>query len=126
MINSLKFSKQYILIISAFIITAVFFTLYFYMRSDIASPEKTARWINSGALIVDVRTPEEFAAGNYKGAINIPLSELEKNLHLFGDKNGKIIVYCRTGNRSGKAKKILNENGFENVINGGGLKDMLK
>jgi len=124
--NSIQFSKQKIIIISVLIITALFFTLFFYMRSDIATPEKTARWINSGALIVDVRTPEEFAAGNYKGSINIPLSELEKNLHLFGDKKGKIIVYCRTGNRSGKAKKILIENGFENVINGGGLKDMLK
>ena len=126
MMNSIQFSKQKIIIISVLIITALFFTLFFYMRSDIATPEKIARWINSGALIVDVRTPEEFAAGNYKGSINIPLSELEKNLHFFGDKKGKIIVYCRTGNRSGKAKKILIENGFENVINGGGLKDMLK
>ncbi len=111
-------------IISFIIIAAAVFSAFFYMRSDIASTGEVRQWVDSGALIIDVRTPEEFASAQFDGAINIPLSELDKNLHLFGDKEMKIIVYCRTGNRSGQAKKLLNNNGFKNVINGGGLSDM--
>lgn len=113
------------LITTALVIAAVF-SAFFYMKNDIASPSEVKEWINSGALIVDVRTPDEFASAQFHGAINIPLSELDKNLQLFGDKEMKIVVYCRTGNRSGQAKNILEKNGFTNVINGGGLSDMLK
>ncbi|HOP28171.1 MAG TPA: rhodanese-like domain-containing protein [Spirochaetota bacterium] len=113
-------------IISFIIAAAALLSAFFYTRSDIASSDEIKQWIDKGALIVDVRTPEEFAAARFEGAVNIPLSELEKNLQIFGDKDMKIIVYCRTGNRSGQAKKILIKNGFENVINGGGLSDMNK
>jgi len=80
--------------------------------------------IDKGALVVDVRTPEEFASGHYKGAVNIPLVELESKIELFGDKENNIIVYCRSANRSSKAKEILEKHGYRNVVNGGGLKDM--
>ena len=80
--------------------------------------------IQAGALIVDVRTPEEFAAGHYKGAVNIPLSDIQSRLPEFGDKNKPVVVYCRSGNRSAKAKAILESNGFKDVTNGGGLRDM--
>jgi len=80
--------------------------------------------IMAGALIVDVRTPEEFAAGHYKGAVNIPLAEIQSRLSEFGDKNKPVVVYCRSGNRSAKAKAILEANGFRDVTNGGGLRDM--
>ena len=96
----------------------------FLKRGDTADKETVKEWINNGALIVDVRTPQEFAAGNYPGSINIPLAEIEQKLSLLGEKERKIIVYCRTGNRSGQAKKILQSKGYINVINGGGLTDM--
>lgn len=92
--------------------------------APIADKGVVKEWITDGALIVDVRTPQEFAAGNYKGSINIPLADIEKNLNKFGAKDRKIIVYCRTGNRSGQAKKILESHGFTNILNGGGLSDM--
>jgi len=88
--------------------------------------KKIDKMISQGALIVDVRTPEEFSSGHVNGAINIPLAEIEKKLSLFGDKNKPIVVYCRTGNRSSRAKKILERNGYTIVENGGGLKDMQK
>ncbi len=113
-------------IISFILIAAAVFSAFLYIRSDIASKGEVREWVDSGALIVDVRTPEEFAVARFDGAINIPLSELDQNLQIFGDKDMKIIVYCRTGNRSGQAKKLLNNNGFKNVINGGGLSDMVK
>lgn len=74
--------------------------------------------IESGAFLVDVRTPEEFAAGSAKGAVNIPLNTVEQELAQFKDKE-KIVVFCKSGSRSGQAKTILEQNGFENVINGG-------
>lgn len=78
---------------------------------------------NQGALLLDVRTPEEFAAGSVKGAVNIPLNELEGRLAEV--KNQKhIIVFCQSGNRSAKAAKILNDNGITNVTNGGGWRDV--
>ena len=80
--------------------------------------------IKAGALVVDVRTPAEFAAGAYPGATNIPLAEIEQRLADFGDHKRAIVVYCRSGNRSGQAKAILEKNGFSDVTNGGALKDM--
>jgi len=80
--------------------------------------------IKAGALVVDVRTPAEFASGAYPGATNIPLSEVGNRLAAFGDRKRAIVVYCRSGNRSGQAKAILEERGFADVTNGGGLASM--
>lgn len=103
------------------IITAGFFSC-----GSIAPAEKIKKWADMGALIVDVRTPPEYAAGNIPGSVNIPLGDIESRIDEFGKKDGYIIVYCRSGNRSGKAKEFLESRGYRNVINGGGLKDMLK
>ena len=74
--------------------------------------------IKEGAFLVDVRSAGEFASGSVKGAVNIPLDKIGSQLAKFkGKKN--IVVFCRSGNRSGQAKSILGQNGFQNVINGG-------
>lgn len=74
--------------------------------------------IKNGAYLVDVRTAGEFAAGSVKGAVNIPLDTLSSQLSKFRNKKC-IVVFCRSGNRSGQAKNILEQNGFQDVINGG-------
>lgn len=93
--------------------------------SALASQRADAAWelIESGALVVDVRTPEEFAQGHLDNAINIPLNTVETG---FADiaKNRSIVVYCRSGNRSGMAMESLVKQGFINVHNGGGLSEM--
>ena len=82
------------------------------------SQEKSLKQVAAdGALIVDVRTPEEFAAGSYPGAINIPLEEVATRTSEFKNDKG-VILFCRTGNRSGQAIEILNENGITNTYNG--------
>ena len=73
--------------------------------------------IEQGALLVDVREPGEFAGGTAKGAVNIPLGSVAAELNKFKGKEN-IVVFCRSGNRSGQAKTILEQNGFNNVING--------
>jgi phage shock protein E len=79
--------------------------------------------IEQGAFLVDVREPDEFAGGSAKGAINIPLATVPTQLTRFKGKDN-IIVFCRSGNRSGQAKTILEQNGFKNVVNGGTWEDI--
>ena len=74
--------------------------------------------IKAGAYLVDVRSKAEFASGHVKGSVNIPLDTLSSNLSKFKGKDA-IIVFCRSGNRSSMAKAILEQNGFNNVVNGG-------
>lgn len=74
--------------------------------------------IDKDAFLVDVRTPEEFQAGTVKGAVNIPLDELENRIAEFEGK-GQIVVFCRSGSRSSQAKSILDRHGIPNVTDGG-------
>ncbi|MDP1763881.1 MAG: rhodanese-like domain-containing protein [Sediminibacterium sp.] len=74
--------------------------------------------IEQGAFLVDVREPGEFADGTAKGAVNIPLGSVATQLVKFKGKDS-IVVFCRSGNRSGQAKTILEQNGFKNIVNGG-------
>ena len=90
-----------------------------------SSLETVVEKIKAGALVVDVRTPEEYSTGHYPGALNIPVDEVEARLAEFGDDKGKeVVVYCKSGRRSGKAKGILEAKGFKNVTNAGGFRDM--
>ena len=68
---------------------------------------------------VDVRTPAEFAQGSVKGAVNIPLNQIENQLTQFNGKK-KIVTFCKSGKRSSEAIVILEKNGIKNVTNGGG------
>ena len=85
--------------------------------------ENLATLVNEGAFLVDVRSPGEFADGNVKGSVNIPLDQVQNQLAKFKDKE-YIVVFCRSGNRSGQAKSILEQNGFTNVTNGGTWQDV--
>lgn len=82
-----------------------------------------ATLVNSEAFLVDVRSPGEFAEGNVKGSVNIPLDQVQNQLAKFKDR-GNIVVFCRSGNRSSQAKSILEQNGFTNVTNGGTWQDV--
>jgi len=77
-------------------------------------------------LIVDVRTPVEFAGGAYPGAVNIQLDELPRRINELGDKSREITVYCASGARSAYAERMLAQLGFDNVKNGGGLMHMMQ
>ncbi|MHA8050217.1 rhodanese-like domain-containing protein [Aquirufa sp. ROCK-SH2] len=76
--------------------------------------------------VVDVRETGEFASGHYSGAINIPLGIIPLRLDEFKSMKGPIVVYCRSGNRSGMALMLLKQAGIEEVYNGGGINDMLQ
>ncbi|MBN2619232.1 MAG: CoA-disulfide reductase, partial [Spirochaetales bacterium] len=76
-------------------------------------------------IVVDVRSPGEFAYGAYPNAINIPLDYLEDKIDELGDKSRSITLYCASGARSGYGVRILQSYGFTNVRNGGGLMSMM-
>lgn len=81
--------------------------------------------VRSGALLVDVRTPAEFSAGHLEEAVNIPLSEIENRLEEFGsDIEREVVLYCRSGRRSGLAVNLLKKNGFKNIYNAGGYQSL--
>ena len=65
---------------------------------------------NNGALIIDVRTKEEFKDGHVKKAVNIPLQNLEK-YYQYIPKDKEIIVYCHSGSRSAMATEYLRKQG---------------
>ena len=84
-----------------------------------SAPEANyAELVKNGAIIVDVRTPGEFKSGHIKGSINIPLDEIKNKTTELKNKNKVIITCCRSGNRSGMAKSMLESVGIE-CHNGG-------
>jgi rhodanese-related sulfurtransferase len=71
--------------------------------------------VESGARLVDVRTPQEFAAGHIPGAVNIPVQELERRMSELEPKDEPIVVYCQSGSRSSYAARMLGNAGYSSV-----------
>jgi rhodanese-related sulfurtransferase len=74
---------------------------------------------NNGAIIVDVRTAEEFRTGHIKNSINIPLQQLSQKIASLKQKNKPVITVCLSGGRSSMAVSVLKKAGIE-AYNGGG------
>ena len=86
-------------------------------------PAQVARLIRGDAgpyYLVDVRTPEEYAAGHLSTAVNIPVTQIESTPPT-PEKGALIVVYCRSGGRSTTAKTTLDEMGYTNVVNFGAI-----
>ncbi len=90
-----------------------------------AQPKQETKQVSNEPLIVDVRTRGEFMGGAYPGAVNIELDQLASHVNELGDKSRDITVYCASGARSAYAQRMLQQMGFSNVKNGGGLMQMM-
>lgn len=78
----------------------------------------------SGYIILDVRTPEEFAEKHIPGALNIPNEAIgTEEIPELPDKQQLILVYCRSGNRSKQASEKLAAQGYTNIVEFGGIND---
>ncbi|MEM6378416.1 MAG: rhodanese-like domain-containing protein [Bacteroidota bacterium] len=72
------------------------------------------------ATLVDVREPFEYEAGHVEGSINIPLGNVATEVDRFKVMSKPLILFCRSGGRSGMATALLKSKGLEDVHNGGG------
>lgn len=94
-------------------------------KEDIPKPvtvnlttEESYKLLNDTTVaVLDVRTAAEYESGHISGALLIPLQELQSRISEIGHlKTKKLMVYCRTGNRSQKALRILEQNGFTKLF----------
>lgn len=108
-------------ITSAFMVAVVCSAFLAACGSSDGSARAALSAVQNGALLVDVRTPEEFAAGHLPGAINIPHDEIVSGLaELKTPKTTEIVLYCQSGGRSGVATSSLGKAGFTSASNAGG------
>jgi phage shock protein E len=100
----------------ALVITVVLALVFLLMkRSGDVGAADARRMVGDGALLLDVRTREEFASGHLPSAVNIPVQELERRMVELARKDRSIVLYCRSGNRSSRAAGILKSAGYSSV-----------
>lgn len=106
--------------LSYFLFTIILSLVSLSIHAQIADTD-TLRSLTAhkGTVIVDVRTAEEYNEGHIESSINIPLQTMGDSIESLKHYE-KVIVICRSGRRSAKAKAELEEAGFMNVYNGGG------
>lgn len=84
-------------------------------KNDFNYKEAMEVYKKANALLIDVRTPEEYRKEHIDGAINIPVYEIDNIKNETIDQDKVILVYCSTGKRSKIVKQILMQNGYKNV-----------
>ena len=75
-------------------------------------------------IFVDVRSQWEYEEDHLPNAKHVPLEEVAFRIPDFRQMEGPVVLYCRSGNRSGMAVRLLQQAGVKNVYNGGGLTDL--
>ena len=105
-----------------------FVIAFIMMRRSGQIPLKDAqKFVKQGALVVDVRSPNEFNAGHLSQAFNYPIDQIEMNLpNNVKDRKRIILVHCQSGLRSKKAKERLEKIGYENVFDMGSYERAFK
>jgi phage shock protein E len=99
-----------------------FVVLWALKRKSLVSERMARQLLQQGALVVDVRQPDEFRDSHVVRALNIPLGDLERRLPRHArDKQQMLLVHCLSGGRSATAKRNLQAMGYMNVYNLGSL-----
>jgi phage shock protein E len=97
------------------VILVLFVGYFLFMKGGDTTGAYARQLVQAGARLVDVRTPGEFAAGHLPGAVNIPLQQLDDRLAELEPKGSPVVLYCRSGHRSGNAARTLKSAGFAAV-----------
>lgn len=114
-----KISMDWTVVIVAVVVVVVFWTL---KRASFVSAEAARGYLAKGALVIDVRSPDEFRGRSVPGAINIPLGQLRDGIgRQVKDKSQVLLVHCLSGGRSAVAQHQLKGMGYVNVHNLGSL-----
>ncbi len=86
------------------------------INSEVENCKKT-----EGAVLLDVRSADEYKNGHIPGSINVPVDEIQNVVSVISDKNTPIFAYCLSGGRAGKAVKEMQTLGYTDVKNIGGI-----
>jgi len=118
--------RNYQKLTQAIVVAVVVLTIWLISPVMAAGDPEVAKqaWpmIESGALVIDVRSAEEFADGHLDGAININWDDTDALIKAIGnDKQRPVVFYCRSGNRAGKAAAHLKLGGYTSIFNATGL-----
>ena len=98
-------------------------SLFSFLGLDTNQNSSIEEYQKKGALILDVRTSNEYASGHIKGSKNIPLNELSNAIKELETLQKPIITCCQSGMRSGQATSLLQKNKID-AINGGGWQNL--
>ncbi len=111
-----------------FLVAPALLLLYLQLRGyrSPSSLRAMAEVIGDGGRMVDVRTPEEFLDGHHNFAVNIPVTELGARADELGPRATPIVLYCRTGSRSARAKQILSQLGYSQLYDLGPYRNLDK
>ncbi|SDH75239.1 rhodanese-like domain-containing protein [Propionivibrio dicarboxylicus] len=79
-------------------------------------------------FVIDVRTPAEYVAGHIDGAINIPVERIGQDLRAVKGvrQDSTILLYCRSGRRSAIAAEVIRQQGYQRVLDGGGIDTLVR
>jgi phage shock protein E len=100
------------------VVLALAIAYMFYRRAGQVSSKDAEEYLKNGAIIVDVRNPNEFESGHLMRAQNLPLDRIEMLASsMVQDKNKPLLLHCSSGVRSSMAKKKLEGLGYKNVFN---------
>jgi len=104
-----------------------FFVIFISVLCGQSAANEKDYVFDENSIIIDVRTEKEYNGGHLSNSTNIPHGEIKEKIeeHVKG-KEKEIVLYCRTGRRSGIVEKILNEMGYVNVINAGAYEKLRK
>ena len=103
--------------------TFVFIFIIWKIVNAVIIRKKISEFQSKNAIVIDVRTKEEFQASSNPNSKNIPLDQIEVSVKNF-DLSRPIIVCCASGYRSGVAAKIIKKHGFQSVLNGGSWRNI--
>jgi phage shock protein E len=104
----------------AYILLALLLVFLWTRRVGQIPVKAAAAYLKNGAMLIDVRSPSEFASRHLPRAVNVPLSGIESALpRLVQDKHRVLLLHCQSGMRSGVATKTLTRSGYTQVFNVG-------
>lgn len=106
---------------------AVFAAVFTLKGAEVLPVEEAREHLQNGALLIDVRTVEEYKAQHLSKAVNIPLNEIKKAVpRRVKDKGRVLLLHCRSGRRSGIAERDLRAMGYTNAFNIGSYEQARK
>jgi phage shock protein E len=99
-------------------VAVILLLLVFVRRRGLIGARSAQELLKTGAMIIDVRTTAEFAAGHLSGALNLPLDRIESDLpRRIPDRGQALLLHCASGMRSSVAKSKLRALGYEKAFN---------